>query len=113
MKAAVIGALVFAGLMAAVGTAPDMCQVFAQRPVTNDFKANGELIVLSTAVGDNRQQITVIEPKTRVMSVYQVDGATGEIALRSVRNIHWDLQMTDFNGTDPLPLAVRSLTEQH
>jgi hypothetical protein len=29
-----------------------------------------------------------------------------------VRNIHWDLQMMEFNGTRPLPDEVRSILEQ-
>jgi len=45
------------------------------------------------------------------MSVYHIELATGKIALRSVRNIHWDLQMTEFNSADPLPREIRSLLE--
>ena len=46
------------------------------------------------------------------MGVYHIDLATGEVSLKSVRNIHWDLQMIEFNGTRPLPREVRSMLEQ-
>ena len=67
---------------------------------------------MSSSVGDHRQQLMVVDPELRVMSVYHVDGATGEIVLKSVRNIHWDLQMMEFNGTSPTPREIRTQLEQ-
>ena len=32
-----------------------------------------------------------------------------DLETKSVRNIHWDLQMIEFNGTKPLPDEVRSI----
>ncbi len=46
------------------------------------------------------------------MSVYHVESATGEIALKSVRRFHWDLQMDEFNGDSPSPREIRALIEQ-
>ena len=46
------------------------------------------------------------------MAVYHIDTTTGEIVLKSVRNIHYDLKMIEFNGTSPLPREIRSLLEQ-
>ena len=112
MKTVLLGTLLSAGLaIAAMGALWDCGQVFAQRP-TDPFQAavaNGELIALATTIGDKYQQVTVIDPKQRVMSVYHVELATGKISLRSVRNIHWDLQMTEFNGDNPLPQEIQSL----
>ncbi|MGH7136028.1 MAG: hypothetical protein ACREHD_09830 [Pirellulales bacterium] len=54
------------------------------------------------------QQVTIIDPKTRVMAVYHVKAATGEIELKSVRKFDLDLQMEEFNPTVPLPREVRS-----
>ena len=61
---------------------------------------------------EGRQQLTIIDTKDRVIAIYHVDPTNGEVALKSVRNIRWDLQMTQFNGTSPLPQEIRSLTEQ-
>lgn len=70
------------------------------------------LIALTASVDEHRQQITVIDPATRVMSVYHIELATGKVTLKSVRKIHWDLEMSDFNAVSPLPREIRTLLEQ-
>jgi hypothetical protein len=110
MKAAVIGALTVLGavVLAAVG-APDAAAVVAPAAGTS---STGELITLTSPLGEHRQQLTLIDARTRVMGIYHVDNTTGEIALKSVRNFHWDLQMSEFNAASPLPREIRSLLEQ-
>ncbi len=71
-----------------------------------------EMLAFSEVVDKKYQQVTVIDPKQQVISVYHIDLVTGTITLRSVRNIHWDLQMTDFNGSRPLPKEIQALSEQ-
>jgi hypothetical protein len=56
--------------------------------------------------------LTIVDPRTRAICVYHVEMATGAIALKSARNIHWDLQMTDYNGVSPLPGELRSMFGQ-
>ncbi|MEA1951770.1 MAG: hypothetical protein U9N87_10325 [Planctomycetota bacterium] len=73
---------------------------------------NDGLIALSETVDGRYQQVTVIDPLSHSMCVYHIDLTSGEIALRSVRKIHWDLQMTDFNGTKPLAGEVKTLSQQ-
>ena len=46
------------------------------------------------------------------MAVYHIDTVSGEIVLKSVRNIHYDLKMMEFNGTSPLPGEIRAILEQ-
>lgn len=72
---------------------------------------NDGLIALSETVDGRYQQVTVIDPLAHSMCVYHIDLTSGEIALRSVRKIHWDLQMTDFNGVKPLAGEVRTLSQ--
>ena len=72
---------------------------------------NDGLIALSETVDQQYQQVTVIDPLSQTMCVYHIKLASGEIALRSVRRIHWDLQMTDFNGTKPLASEVKTLSQ--
>lgn len=55
------------------------------------------------------QALVVVDPVQRVLAVYHVDRVSGEIALRSVRNITWDLQMVEFNSGEPLPQDIRSV----
>jgi len=114
MKKAVLGALAGAGLVMAVIVAlAPRDVVFAQRPMP-DFQAGGDrgLIPLPGPSNEQGQLFPVFDPQRRVMSVYHVDGTTGQITLKAVRNIHWDLQMTYLNNKSPLPQEIRSLLEQ-
>lgn len=70
------------------------------------------MIAFAAPVSEKLQQIVVIDTRDRVMAVYHVELQTGVAELKSVRKIHWDLQMEQFNGTSPLPQAIRAKIEQ-
>jgi hypothetical protein len=107
MKATLIGAIGGAMIVALVGTfLGHETSAFAQRPGAYD--SSPELITLTTPIDNARQQLTVIDPRTQVMGVYQLELTTGKITLMSVRNIHWDLQIVEFNGVSPLPSEIRA-----
>jgi hypothetical protein len=111
----------FAGLMASLGFAvalawtawasagPNTVPPVAGSPraVDRDGSAAG-MLAFSTTLVEDRQQITIIDPVSRVMSVYHIEPKSGEIVLRAVRNVTWDMEMTVFNGTSPLPQEIRS-----
>jgi hypothetical protein len=104
-----VGALLTAGLVIAA-TAGRTSSQTAPDP-TADYQSrarSGELITHVTAAEGQPQIVTVIDPRARVMAVYHVDSATGRITPKSVRNLTWDLQMTDYNTGDPLPQDIRS-----
>jgi hypothetical protein len=109
MRIAVIGAgFVFASLVCATFVAALVPSVgYAQRPAPASSGASAGLIALTNAC-EHGQQLTVVDPESRVLGVYHIDSTSGEIVLKSVRNIHWDLQMIEFNGTSPLPREIRS-----
>ena len=69
-------------------------------------------MAFSSETTNGPSQVTLIDAKARTMCVYHVGLADGKITLRSVRNIHWDLEMLEFNGTKPLPQEIRALLEQ-
>lgn len=71
-----------------------------------------DLLALSHDGGDGRQQITIIDPRQRVMAVYHVDRANGALQLKSVRNVQWDLTIEDYNSASPAPRDIRALKEQ-
>jgi hypothetical protein len=71
-----------------------------------------EIIALNSDVQDGRQQVVVIDAKSRVMSVYHIEHATGVISLKSVRNIEADLLMDEFNTGNPLPREIRAILDQ-
>lgn len=68
----------------------------------------GNLITHVTATDGQSLAVTVIDVGKQVMATYQIDRQTGEITLKGVRNITWDLQMINFNTAKPLPQEVRS-----
>jgi hypothetical protein len=72
----------------------------------------GDLIAVPAPMGEKGQLLTVLDPRQQVMSVYWIEAGTGKITLRSVRNIHYDLMMTDFNGDNPLPKEIRAQLDQ-
>jgi len=92
-----------------------ICAVFNSGRVEAVGPAVGtgsELITLASPLGDFGQQLIVIDPKVRSLSVYHIVGATGEVSLKSVRNIQWDLQLSHFNNVGLTPQEIRSLLEQ-
>jgi hypothetical protein len=101
-------ALLIGGWSLLVG-APSMA---APQPPASPTGGSSGLIALANTLGDHRQQLTVVDPALKVVSVYHIDATTGDIVLKSVRNIHWDLQMVEFNGSSPSPKEIRALIEQ-
>ena len=91
-------------------------QLFAQiYPATagaDAVSASGDLIALGSDVAEGRQQVTVIDPRSLVMTVYHIEHATGTISLKSVRNIRADLLMDEYNTASPLPREIRAILKQ-
>ncbi len=117
MKKVVLGVLTVAGVLMLLrhATFPPQDSALAQHPsppINFSQGTDSGLIAFSTDVDDQYQQITVIDPKIKVFSVYQVSLETGNVKLCCVRKIEWDLQMTYFNGEDPLPPKIRDLQQQ-
>ena len=85
----------------------------AQRPIQGMSRPaeDAAIVAMSTDVDERRTQLTIVDPQTRALVVYHIDKASGEVSLRSVRNVHWDLQMDEFNGKNPLPREIRSLLQ--
>lgn len=115
MKQAMLGALVVVGLVAVVfGAFGRDDQVAAQQQQRNavNLPAGGDLIVLPLNAGEKGQVLSIVDPRQRVLSVYRIDPKSGKIALMSVRNLNFDLQMSYLNNEAPLPQEIQSLLEQ-
>ena len=111
MRTAVMGAVCLTVLVVVAWGMTTVNVGFAQRPSPPSLGTPG-IISHVTQAGDNRQQLTVIDPEMRAMAVYHIDTSKGEITLKSVRNIHWDLQMVEFNTQAPSPGDIRTLLER-
>src|SRR4051794_26554751 len=114
MRVAVLASIVFAGLVIAFGSAGlQRSEAWADKPLAPQagvrFGQGGDLIALSSENGDGRQQLIVIDPKTQVMGVYQIERNSGLISLKSIRNVQWDLKMDEFNSADPSPREIRAM----
>lgn len=111
MRQSFVGAGLIAGLVIAATAARSFSEPAYGLPAEASRVRGGDLITHVTA-GDAQtgqpQVVTVVDSRERVMSVYHVDRASGQITLKSVRNITWDLQMVEFNSGDPLPQDIRS-----
>lgn len=113
MRLAMLGVLAGVGLaLAAVGATPDGRETLALRPGPHGaVRPSGELVALSVTVDNKFQQVTVIDPKLRAMSVYHIEMATGQIEFLSQRNIHYDLQMLSHNIKGVLPEEILSMLD--
>lgn len=62
--------------------------------------------VVASANLNGMQQLVVLDQSLRSLAVYHVD-ATGNVQLRSVRSLVWDLRMEEFNGQTPTPSELK------
>lgn len=70
------------------------------------------LIAIKLEGDATSNQIALVDPKHKVISVYGIDRTSGEIKLKSVRKVEWDLQLDEFNGKQPSPREIRSNVER-
>ncbi|MFM7206154.1 MAG: hypothetical protein ACKO4T_05730 [Planctomycetaceae bacterium] len=79
----------------------------AGRPLSD---ASG-LWISESAVDPSRRLLVVVDPASRHAAVYHLDAATGSLALKSTRDLTWDLMVDDFNAQEPRPAAIRRLMQ--
>jgi hypothetical protein len=113
MKQAMLGALVVGLVVAAFAAVGRNGQAMAQQQprAAATLPGGGDLIVVPMTTGDKSQLLSIVDPRQRMLCVYRVDPTTGKIALKSARNLNWDLQMTYLNNEAPLPQEIQSLLE--
>lgn len=88
-------------------------EVFADnKTLPPNIAQSDGVIAFSEKVENKYQQVTVIDPKKRALCVYHISLVDGQIALKSVRNFHWDTQILQWNSASPLPKEIQALLEQ-
>lgn len=54
----------------------------------------------------------IFDPVRQVFAVYHVDSASGQIMLKSVRNLSADLRLDQFNSSNPAPKDIQSMLDE-
>lgn len=108
-----IGVVVAAGVLAAaVWMGQAASQPAEAAPLVPGNLAAGGLIAHVLDAEGRPQRVIVIDPVSRVMAVYDVVRESGEIQLKSVRNITADLQMLEFNSGAPSPADIQETLQR-
>lgn len=68
--------------------------------------------VMTVPMGEAGQRVIVFDKDRYTLAVYEVDTLGGRIALRSVRQVQWDLTLEEFNALPPKPTEVRAMMEK-
>lgn len=114
MKQRWLPGVAVAVFLAALVAIPTLHRVLSAQDLPGrGLESPGEaLLVFPSAGPDGGQFLAIVDPKTRTMGTYYIDGQKGEIALKSVRNISWDLYLEEFNGKAPSPRDIKELLER-
>ena len=113
MRSAVWGSFVGAGLIIACSVWWSSIEPVHAAGTHSGMAAGAELITYTIEIDDHRQQLTVIDPVMKVVTIYHVAKDSGEITLKSVRNIRWDLQLEEFNSASPRPQEIKRALDTH
>lgn len=106
MRHAIMGLLAGIGLTAALAGWPAGAE-----PVDGYRGKGGDLITHAVRSETGPLTVIVIDAQARTMAVYHVQDGSGEIQLKSVRTITWDLQLSGYNDTTPLPKDIRKMLQ--
>jgi hypothetical protein len=111
LTVAVLAAMMFC-VRSSISQTPGFATHSNWSPTNPTSTANSRMLMQQgqNAVGAN--QVVLVDTEKQVMSVYWIAPDTGVIQLKSVRNISADLQLDEFNGSDPTPSKVRSILTQ-
>ena len=61
----------------------------------------------------NSTQVILVDPHLRRMVVYNVPFDSGEIRLKSVRNLSADFQVQQFNSGEPSPVDMQKMLDRN
>ena len=104
----VFGACAAAVLVGVVARAQSEQHV-TPRPVVG---ASAGLFTHLVSRADRPTQLILVDPERLVVSVHHIAAESGEIQLKSVREIQWDLELSEFNTVDPLPEHIRNMVQR-
>jgi hypothetical protein len=56
--------------------------------------------------------VLFFDPLNQSLAVYHVDAVTGQITLKSVRNLSADLQLPEYNSSKPSPKEIQQMIDE-
>lgn len=74
-------------------------------------QSDSSMGIIRLAAGDLGDHVVVVDPQTKVLCTYFVQRETGNVSLRSVRNLTWDMQLEEYNPSTPSPKDIRAVIE--
>ncbi|MFM7316976.1 MAG: hypothetical protein ACKO85_00650 [Isosphaeraceae bacterium] len=88
-----------------------VAQLVAQQPSGTAVPAGGLQVVMS---GDpeKTQWVTIVNPSTQSLAIYRFEpnNPRGSLKLEAVRQIRWDLLVSEYQNQPPEVSAVESMT---
>jgi hypothetical protein len=119
MRSAALGLVFATGLLIGFGMVQaDGPLLYGQRPPavptpgpagTARTAQAGDCLALWSDGNGGPPQLLVLDSRTRALAVYHVDRASGQVVLKSARNLQADLLLDEFNSGEPSPQEIRSL----
>ncbi len=92
-----------------VSTVLCVSTVFCFSTTLNAAEDTGGLWISTSQIDTGLQMLLVVNPETKVLAVYHIETANGKVSLRSTRSLGYDLQIEDFNATDPRPSSIKKM----
>lgn len=103
------------GLAAVIAVVGLVWSVEAQQPSIGPSYAGapgGLITYLLPAAEGKPSALTIVDPLTKRILVYHIDRASGEIELKSARDMSADLQLPHWNSRAPLPQEIRDFIKR-
>lgn len=95
---------------AAAETTPVAMPAMRVAPVAAGSAATIDWRILENPQGPHTALF--FDPVRQVFAVYHVDSASGQIMLKSVRNVSADLRLEQFNSSNPAPKDIQSMLDE-
>lgn len=119
MRNAALGLVFATGLLLGFGMVQaDGPLLYGQRPAataapvstgTTRTAQAGDCVALWSDGTGGPQQLLVLDSRSRALAVYHIDRSSGQVVLKSARNLQADLLLDEFNSGEPSPHEIRSL----
>jgi len=90
----------------------DVASVQGQ-PVSGSLDEGGLITHFHEDPKGGPTRVVVVDPGLKRMAVYHVSVSSGEIQLKSVRNLTVDLQLQAYNSENPSPIEMQKMLDRN